>query len=134
MQEKTRQREGFISDDEPEKIETPVEEAPPPPPEEWPLVVKLRRPIENDKREMIGELSFKEPTANHLIRAGGTPFEIEYTEQNPDGSWRIRVHTDYRKLLTLMANLSGVMEPFLQKMDPRDLTYCGLRLQGFFLA
>jgi hypothetical protein len=54
MQEITRRREGFISDDEPEKVATPEEEAPPPLPDEWPLVVKLRRPIENDKREMIG--------------------------------------------------------------------------------
>jgi hypothetical protein len=129
-----RIREGFVDDAEPQAVDQVPAKEELPPPEEWPLVVKLRRPIENEKREMIGELFFKEPTANHLIRAGGTPFEIEYTEQNADGTWRIRVHTDYRKLLTLMANLSGVMEPFLQKMDPRDLTNCGLRLQGFFLA
>jgi hypothetical protein len=124
-------REGFVDDDALEQTaETKLPEEPPP---EWPLVVKLLRPIENDRKEMIGELSFKEPTAMHLIRAGGNPFEMEFTEQNPDGTWRIRVHTDYKILLTLMANLCGLMEPYLQKMDPRDLATCGLRLQRFFL-
>jgi hypothetical protein len=126
-----RIREGFVDDVKPDEQEPQERQEPPLP--EWPLVIKLDRPIENDKREMIGELSFKEPTANHLIRAGGSPFEIEYTEQNPDGTWRLRVHTDYKKLLTLMANLSGVMEPFLGRMSPSDLVKCGLRLQGFFL-
>jgi hypothetical protein len=129
-----RIREGFVDDAEPTEIidQVPAKDAPPPP-DEWPLVIKLRRPIENNKREMISELSFKEPTANHLMRAGGNPFEIEYTDQNADGTWRIRVHTDHRKLMTLIANLCGVMEPFLQKMDPRDVAVCGLRLQSFFL-
>jgi len=129
-----RRREGFV-EDEPEKIEAPAQEAAPPAPEVdlWPMVIKLRRPIEGDKLP-ITELRLKEPTANHLILAGGNPFELEYTDQNPDGTWRIKVHTDYRKLMTVIANLSGVLEPLLRQMDPRDVALCGLRLQGFFLA
>jgi hypothetical protein len=135
MQQETtpRRREGFLVDDaEPVEEKKAAQEPAPPPLEEWPLVIKLRRPIDGDKGP-ITELSLKEPTANHVIRAGGNPFEVEWGDQNADGSWRFRVHTDYRKLMTLIANLSGVMEPFLQKMDPRDLALCGIRLQGFFL-
>jgi hypothetical protein len=128
-------REGFVDNSEEleqQAVETKEPDEPPPP--TWPLVVKLARPIENDKREMIGELSFKEPTAYHLILAGGNPFEMEFTEQNPDGTWRIRVHTDYKKLLTLMASLVGFQEHFLRKMDPRDVELCALRLRGFFIV
>jgi hypothetical protein len=37
------------------------------------------------------------------------------------------------KMLTLMANLSGIMEPRLQQMDPRDFNSCAYRLRNFFL-
>jgi hypothetical protein len=32
-----------------------------------------------------------------------------------------------------MANLSGLLEPQLQKMDPRDYNSCAYRLRSFFL-
>jgi hypothetical protein len=59
---------------------------------------------------------------------------LEFTEQNPDGSWKVRQQTDYKKLFTLMANLVGFQEHFLRKMHPRDLERCAMQLRSFFIV
>ena len=33
----------------------------------------------------------------------------------------------------MMAALSGILPPFLERMDPRDWNSCAYRLRGFFL-
>ena len=121
-------REGFVKD-QPIKVE--VEEAEPAPaqdkqPEEtWPITVRLlHKPIRDNKGAMVNELNFREPTAGDIARAGGNPCRF-------DGEFNVVI--DDRKMMTVMANLSGVLEPFLQAMDPRDYNSCAYRLRNFFL-
>ena len=37
------------------------------------------------------------------------------------------------RMMTMMAALSGVLQPFLEAMDPRDYNSCAYRLRGFFI-
>jgi hypothetical protein len=120
-------REGFVEN---EPIQVQVEEAqqeaaPALEAETWPVTVRLlHKPIRNNKGELVNELNFREPTAGDISRAGGNPCRFD-SDYNPI--------IDDRKMMTIMANLSGVMEPFLQGMDPRDYNSCAYRLRNFFL-
>jgi hypothetical protein len=123
-------REGFVEDqpiddvDDTTKIPA-VTDAPSPPPEEWPITVRLlHKQVRNNAGEMVSELHFREPTANDIARAGGNPCRL-------DGN--LDPIIDDAKMLRIMAHLSGVMEPFLQRMDPRDYNSCAYRLRNFFL-
>ena len=131
-------REGFVEDtpvriDKPEVVEPEVpvvvEEAPP----EWPMVIKLlHKPIQKSRTETLNELTFREPTALDIIRCGGNPCRIEITEVT-GGQVLYNPVIDDKKMFVLMANLSGLLEPQLQKMDPRDYNSCAYRLRSFFL-
>ena len=92
--------------------------------ETWPIKVKLiHKPIRDQNDRELKELSFREPTAGDINRYG-----------NP-----VRLTDDYdavideRKMTLIMANLSGVLSPMLDKMDPRDWNSCADRLRTFFL-
>lgn len=92
--------------------------------DKWPVVVRLlHKPVRDNKGNMVKELSFREPTGSDIIRYGN-PCHID---QNGD------VIIIDRKMLTMMAVLSGVLQPFLESMDPRDYNSCAYRLRGFFL-
>jgi hypothetical protein len=109
----------------------PVPPEPPPPPaapEEfrdiWPIKVKLvHKPIHDQNGRELAELSFREPTAGDINRCG-----------NP-----VRLTSDFdaaideRKMTLMIAALSGVLSPMLDKMDPRDWNSCAYRLRTFFL-
>jgi hypothetical protein len=131
---KPQLREGFVKD-EPQQItvEMPNEQQQPPqevapsgpPPETWPVTVRLlHKPVRNNKGELIKELNFREPTAADIMRIGGNPVRLND---------KFETIIEDAKMLTLMANLSGVLEPFLQAMDPRDFNSCAYRLRNFFL-
>jgi hypothetical protein len=134
-------REGFVEDtlvdiDKPKleavELETPlVDEVVVPP--EWPMVIKLlHKPIQKSRIETLNEITFREPSALDIIKCGGNPCRIEITEVS--GSQVIyNPVIDDRKMIVLMANLSGLLEPQLQKMDPRDYNSCAYRLRSFFL-
>jgi hypothetical protein len=92
--------------------------------ETWPIRVKLvHKSIRDQDNRELKELLFREPTAGDINRYG-----------NP-----VRLTDDYdavideRKMTLIMANLSGVHSPFLDKMDPRDWNSCAYRLRTFFL-
>jgi hypothetical protein len=128
-------REGFV-DDRPVK-DVDVETLAPPPPEpappEWPLVVKLRhKPVKTSLHEEVHELSFREPTAYDIIKCGGNPCKIEIVDF-AGGTMTSHWVIDDRKMMVLMSNLSGISDPFLQRMDPRDYNSCAHRLGVFFL-
>jgi hypothetical protein len=72
---------------------------------------------------MIKELSFREPTGGDINRYGNPCI----VDQNGD------VIILDRKMITMMAVLSGVLQPFLEAMDPRDYNSCAYRLRGFFI-
>ena len=122
-------REGFVENKPSRELEPAVMESqeaapPPPPPETWPVVVKLmRKPVRNNKNELISELTFREPTGADINRYGD-PVRI-----NQDGD----VIIDERKMTMMISALSGVLFPFIEAMDPRDWNTCAYRLRGFFL-
>lgn len=132
---KQNRREGFVSNTEPldEKPtgqvidnEPPVVPVPDPEPEKetWPVKVRLmHKPVRNGKGEMVKELSFREPTGGDINRYGN-PCMVD---QNGD------VVILDRKMTTMIAVLSGILQPFIEAMDPRDWNSCAYRLRGFFI-
>jgi hypothetical protein len=132
------EREGFVDKTPVDEVkidvaseteqEAPIELAP-----EWPLIIKLlHKPIQKSRTEVLNEITFREPTAMDIIRCGGNPCRIEVTEVS-GGRVVYNPIIDDKKMFVLMANLSGLMEPQLQKMDPRDYNSCAYRLRSFFL-
>jgi hypothetical protein len=132
------EREGFVDktpvdevklDTAPETKQEAVTELAP----EWPMVIKLlHKPIQKSRTEVLNEITFREPTAMDIIRCGGNPCRIEVTEVS-GGRVIYNPVIDDTRMLILMANLSGLIEPQLQKMDPRDYNSCAYRLRSFFL-
>jgi hypothetical protein len=116
--------QGPIIDVQPEENPA-MESAPPPPPlEAWPITVRLvHKPIRNNIGVEVRELKFREPTGGDINRCGN-PVRI-----NSEGD----VVIDERKMSLIMANLSGVLSPLLDGMDPRDWNSCAYRLRSFFL-
>jgi hypothetical protein len=99
---------------------------------DWPMTIKLlHRPILRG-REEIKELTFREPSAMDIIRCGGNPCRMEIVDL-PSGQVAFYPIIDDGKMMRLMANLAGMLEPQLQKMDPRDYNSCAHRLRRFFL-
>ena len=118
-------REGF-QHAEPVKAEpvAPAEASAAEEKEIWPIKVKLvHKPIRDQDGKELAEMAFREPTAGDINRYG-----------NP-----VRLTNDYdaaideRKMTLMIAALSGVLSPMLDKMDPRDWNSCAYRLRPFFL-
>ena len=129
-------REGFVSKAEPldetEKGSPLIENEPPvaepdpePVAETWPVKVKLlHKPIRGPSGSMlVREISFREPTGGDINRYGN-PCMVD---QGGD------VIIIDRKMTTMMAVLSGILQPFIETMDPRDWNSCAYRLRGFFI-
>jgi Phage tail assembly chaperone proteins, E, or 41 or 14 len=142
-------REGFVDDDNSpfeRETETPTERSvkaveqteaspdvpPKPAEEEWPMVIKLRKPLSVGGHQTVTELSLREPSTNDVMNAGGDPCRIEITQLNGN-QWQYNPIIDDGKMLRLIANLSGILEPFLKKMDPRDYNTAAYQLRRFFL-
>lgn len=131
---KPAKQDGFVKNAEPlDETAGPVienENAPPVPAEPevaetWPVRVKLlHKKIRGPKGvELVNELTFREPTGGDINRYGN-PCHVD---QNGD------VVIIDRRMLTMMAVLSGVLQPFLEGMDPRDYNSCAYRLRSFFI-
>jgi hypothetical protein len=132
---KPTKREGFVDtaepvDEKPRTAEAPVIEAEPTPLEQepeketWPVKVRLmHKAIRGPKGVLVKELSFREPTGGDINRYGN-PCQID---QNGD------VLILDRKMTTMIAVLSGILQPFIEMMDPRDWNSCAYRLRGFFI-
>lgn len=100
---------------------------------EWPVVIKLmHKPIRTPDGNEVHDLIFREPTAMDIIRVGGNPCRIEIIELT-GGMATFQPLIDDRKMMAMMAQLSGVAEMLLQKMDPRDYNSCAHKLRRFFL-
>jgi hypothetical protein len=129
-------REGFV-EDEPVEIEaTAIDhsdlEPPPPPPEEWPIVMSLRKAIKGPQG-VVSQLSFREPTAGDLLLAGGNPIGVQMTELNAAGDAIYNWTCDDAKMIRLMASLSGILEPFLKRLSPKDYESAKFKLRPFLL-
>jgi len=132
---KQTKREGFVDDAKPVAAPVPdaIEHQPAPEPETlddtpteqlWPITVKLlHKSVRNNKGEFVKELTFREPTGGDINRYGN-PCHV-----NQEGEVIILD----KKMITMMAALSGILQPFLENMDPRDYNSCAYRLRGFFL-
>ena len=132
---KQNKREGFVNNADPvddagpiidhDPIPAPAPEPEPGPAKEvWPIKVRLlHKPVRGPKGDMMQELSFREPTGGDINRVGN-PCMVD---QNGD------VIILDRKMTTMMAQLSGVLQPFIEAMDPRDWNSCAYRLRGFFI-
>ena len=143
------EREGFVAaeklddEDEVKRVTqlSPEEEAGVSPAEEpevdvpeWPMTIPLlHKAIETKPRgEPVKEITFREPTAGDIIRAGGNPCKVEIVEMGGGRvTWQPLI--DDAKMMRLMASLSGIIETYLQRMDPRDYSSCAHRLRRFFL-
>jgi hypothetical protein len=115
-------REGFVSDEAADQQQPSLAaEAKAP---EWPIKVKLiYRAIRGENDQEIRELTFREPSGGDINRYG-CPVRIDSNGE---------AIIDERKMSMMMAVLSGVLSPFLDRMDPRDWQSCAYRLRGFFL-
>jgi hypothetical protein len=82
----------------------------------------LHKPLRVSKTEERHELTFREPTGRD-INACGNPVRIDS---------RGEILIDDQRMLHMMANLSGVLSPILERMDPRDYASCAYRLRNFF--
>lgn len=132
MNVQVKKREGFI-DVTPDPNAAPVvpEPAPAAPVQEpeiqeekWPIVVRLMyRSIQTPDKGELKELSFREPRGGDINRYGN-PVRIDQAGD---------IVIDERKMTAVMAALSGVLQPFLEAMDPRDWNSCAYRLRTFFL-
>ncbi|HVG51157.1 MAG TPA: phage tail assembly protein [Xanthobacteraceae bacterium] len=90
----------------------------------WPIKVKLmHKPVRANNGDFIHELVFREPTGGDVNRYGN-PCHV-----NQEGEVVILE----RKMTMMMSALSGILQPFLEAMDPRDWNSCAYRLRGFFL-
>jgi hypothetical protein len=107
---------GPIIDNEPDDV---VEQ----PKEVWPVKVRLLHRGVRQGAETVHELTFREPTGGDINRCGN-PCHV-----NQDGDVIILE----RKMTTMMSQLSGILPPFIEAMDPRDWNSCAYRLRGFFI-
>jgi hypothetical protein len=128
----TRQRRPQARQQPPEAAPPQPEPEPQPEPQqpaeqplpEWPIVVRLRhKPINGNKRELLEQLTFREPTGADIVRIGNPVFITTAGE----------IMFDERKMTAMMAQLSGVFPPLLDFMHPQDWNSCAYRLRRFFL-
>lgn len=129
---KPNTREGFVKNTEPLNDPGPAatiidnepdQVAEEQPSEVWPIKVKLLHKSIRSGADTVHELTFREPTGGDINRYGN-PCHVD---QNGD------VVILDRRMLMMMAALSGVLPPFLETMDPRDYNSCAYRLRGFFI-
>ena len=129
-------REGFVADEPVVEPSVPPEPEPPKLVDDWPLKIKLmHKPVQKSAlaTDTVNELIFREPTAGDIMRSGGNPVRVEVA-QVTGNEIVYNFVIDDAKMIKLMANLSGILEPYLQKMDTRDYNSCAHRLRRFFIA
>ena len=122
-------REGFVQptvvDTAPPLLMQPgvVDTTPPIPISLWPIKVKLQKPIVGNTGQMLTEVSFREPTGNDIFRAGNPVF-ISLDNQ---------IMIDDKRMMMMIAFLSGVLRPLLDSLSSRDYASCAWKLRDFFL-
>jgi hypothetical protein len=129
---KQNKREGFVAVDPIDEADAGpiIDNLPPPEPEpgpvreKWPIVVRLlHKQVRGPKGDMVQELTFREPTGGDINRVGNPCIVDQYGD----------VIILDRKMMTMIAQLSGILQPFIEAMDPRDYNSCAYRLRGFFI-
>jgi hypothetical protein len=132
MQQEVKPKEGFVYDTgetEEEKQQAAASEAETervpvaPLSDDWPITVRLlHKKLRVSKTDERDELTFREPTGRDINNVGN-PVRIDS---------RGEILIDDQRMLHMMANLSGILSPVLERMDPRDYASCAYRLRNFF--
>ena len=86
----------------------------------------LREPIKNMKGEEVTEISFRKPRGGDIMRHG---YPVRYVP----GQDVETVTIDGEKAAQMMAELSGIPLPMIERMDPNDMTDCAWGIAGFFI-
>ena len=96
---------------------------------EWPLIVKLRKPVQVFK-DIKHEITFREPTGadtRAVLASGGQIVEFDPI------STPARVNPFTSGMLLMMARLSGWPTSSIDLMNPQDQASCSWRLSPFFM-
>lgn len=91
----------------------------------------LSRPLKVPGKSGIEEtsaLTFREPTAMDIEECGGAPVILDI-----NGAGLLSPSFDGRKMNLMLARLSGVPLPFIQKMRGNDWTNCAWAVAPFFV-
>jgi hypothetical protein len=90
----------------------------------WPITVHLLHgSIRNNKNELVDKLVFREPKARDINQFGNP------TRFNANNELVI----EERRMHAMMAQLCGILPPFLQEMNPHDWLGCAHTLSVFFV-
>lgn len=91
-----------------------------------PLVVKLRKPIIANGEE-VSELSFREPTAGDIERAGN-PVNIDFISGDTP-----KLAFEAKSMSAMMAILAAVPPSTIKQMHPKDWNTAAWNLANFFM-
>jgi hypothetical protein len=93
--------------------------------------LRLSRPLKVPGKSGIDETStitFREPTALDIEECGGSPVILDL-----NGAGDALPSFDGRKMNLMLARLSGVPLPFIQRMPAGDWTNCAWTIAPFFV-
>src|SRR6516162_5552805 len=88
-------------------------------------IVTLRKPVIANGEE-VKELSFREPTAGDIDRAGN-PVLLDMCSDPP------KITFDAKAMTAMMAALATVRPSTIKQMHPKDWNTAALQLAGFFM-
>ena len=86
----------------------------------------LRDPIPDGKGATITEISFRKPRAGDIMRCGNPVKYMPYDDRQD-------VAFDEVKLVKMLAALSDVLPPMIERMDPNDFMECAWGIASFFI-
>jgi Phage tail assembly chaperone proteins, E, or 41 or 14 len=93
---------------------------------ESPIVIKLRKSVIANGDEVM-ELSFREPTAIDIERAGGNPVIIDMMSGDTP-----KITFDAKAMTQMMGLLAAVPPSTIRQMNPRDWNTAAWQLAIFF--
>lgn len=130
MQQEVKPREGFQLDDGTDEPVAALSEASKEEldrtliSDEWPITVRLlHKKLRKSKTEEVDSITFREPTGRDIANVGN-PVRVALNGE---------LMIDDGRMFHMMANLSGILSPILERMDPRDYASCAYRLRNFFI-
>jgi hypothetical protein len=91
---------------------------------EWPVRIKLNKPIRDKDANFVDFIEFREPTGADII-ACGVPAVPNYETGT--------ITLDGQRMSAMMSRLSQVPMPFIAQMSAVDWATCATKLQRHFL-
>ncbi len=86
----------------------------------------LRVPIVDQTNTTLTELSFRKPLAGDMLRCG---IPVKYQPHDEDQE----IAFNEGPLVKMLAAMSGVFPPFIERMDSNDLMECAWGIAPFFI-